>query len=341
MIYGDVELYNVQDMIETSPGGGFLLSRLPAGVRAKVNERAQYASLSGSGTEIRFRMLGDRVKLVLGRDAVSGGVSPAGIAEVFQGAYQGSYHVSPQIITTGRTELTFTRRSLEHLLPIQEQERYPYDPELIRVLLPYDWANRLYTVEGETAPPLAGQVPDKRYLTYGSSITHGGCATMHSAAYASRLAPRLGMDLINLGMAGSAQMDEAMADYIAGRKDWDVATLEMGVNVTDWPLDRFRETAERFVSRIAEAHPDRWIFCIDIFRNHNDYKANGLNDGFRQAVKDIVAKLDRPKVAYLNGLELLTQGSGLSADGLHPSDSGFAEMAERLHRRMTEVMAER
>ncbi|WP_151734095.1 SGNH/GDSL hydrolase family protein [Paenibacillus tengchongensis] len=337
MIYNNVELYNVQDMIEDPERGGFLLSRLPAGVRSAVNSGAQYACLSGSGVELRFRLVGEQVTLVLARDAVPDAVSPAGICEVYQGGFQGSYHLSPKVITTEPTRVTITRQSLESLLPIQDKEQYPYDPELIRVLLPYDWANRLVDIEGDVAPPLPGQVPKRRYLAYGSSITHGGSASVHSAAYASQLARKLGLDLINLGMAGSAQMDAAMAEYIAGRNDWDIATLEMGVNVTGWPLDRFRAATEAFVSRIADAHPDQWIFCTDIFRNYNDYKAESINDGFRDTVREVVQRLNRPKLIYLNGYDLLTTGSGLSSDGLHPSDSGFAEIAEQLHRRITAI----
>lgn len=338
MIYNHAELHNVQDLIEDGKGGLYL-SRLPVDVRAKVNERAQFAGLSGSGVEIRFRLLGEQATLILARDSVPDDVSPYGIAEVYIGSFQGSYQVSPQAISTNRTRITITSQDVERVRSNWNTEKQPYDSELVRVLLPYDWASRLYGIEGDVAPPLPDQVPTQRYLAYGSSITHGGSASLHSAAYASRLAEKLRMDLINLGMAGSAQMDLALAEYIARRPDWHIATLEMGVNVTDWPIERFRETAEAFVRTIAEAHSERWIFCTDIIRNHHDYAGSRFNDPFREAVSDIVAKLASPRVIYVNGLDLLTTITGLSSDGLHPSDRGFAEIAECWHQRIMQVVS--
>lgn len=72
-------------------------------------------------------------------------------------------------------------------------------------------------------------------LSYGSSITHGGGVSVPTSGYAFRLARKLGMDLRNLGLAGAAWMDEAMADYICEQK-WDMATLELGINVVKWPI---------------------------------------------------------------------------------------------------------
>ena len=257
---------------------------------------------------------------------------------MYIGSFQGSYHASPQAVTTNKTRITITRQDLERVRSNWNTKKQPFDSELVRVLLPYDWANRLYDIEGDVAPPLPDQVPSERYLAYGSSITHGGSASLHSSAYASSLAEKLRMDLINLGMAGSAQMDLALAEYIARRQDWNIATLEMGVNVTDWPIERFRETAEAFVRTIAEAHPERWIFCTDIIRNRHDYAGSGVNDAFRKAVTDIVRNLASPRVIYVNGLELLSTITGLSSDGLHPSDRGFSEIADCWHERIVQTI---
>lgn len=43
----------------------------------------------------------------------------------------------------------------------------------------------------------------------------------------------------NLGFVGSAQMDAEMARFIASALDWDLAVLEMGVNIIGaWPARR-------------------------------------------------------------------------------------------------------
>ncbi|MFR2692089.1 MAG: SGNH/GDSL hydrolase family protein [Enterocloster bolteae] len=65
-------------------------------------------------------------------------------------------------------------------------------------------------IKGDIRPPKQAGDARKRLLVYGSS-DHGGNASVPSGTYAFRLARKLGYDLINLGCAGSCQMDEAMA----------------------------------------------------------------------------------------------------------------------------------
>lgn len=65
------------------------------------------------------------------------------------------------------------------------------------------------------SPPQIGQEQRARYLAYGSSITHGSSVVGPTETYAMRVARLLGMDLINLGFAGSAHFDDALATYIA------------------------------------------------------------------------------------------------------------------------------
>ena len=44
-----------------------------------------------------------------------------------------------------------------------------------------------------------------------------------------------------------------MADYIAGRDDWDFATLEMGINmIGDFDVEEFRSRVEYFIPKIGK-----------------------------------------------------------------------------------------
>mgnify|MGYP002555374518 FL=1 len=54
-----------------------------------------------------------------------------------------------------------------------------------------------------------------------------------------RNAQALGVDYLNLGFAGNALMEEEMANYLVSRRDWDFASVEMGINTTE------REACER------------------------------------------------------------------------------------------------
>jgi lysophospholipase L1-like esterase len=88
-------------------------------------------------------------------------------------------------------------------------------------------------VAGDCRPPAASEVPDVRYLAYGTSITEGAKATATHLNYVSRVAQRRGYDALNLGCSGSAYCEGVLAEYIARRNDWDVATFALSVNMAN------------------------------------------------------------------------------------------------------------
>ena len=334
MVFQNAELYNVQAMVATGRQE-YRLSRVPEEVRLKLNQRAQVMAFNGCGTEIRFNLLGDRAKILLKREKADGLVSPYGIVEVYQGCFPGRYEISPQCIGVEPTEIIIPKFNTEVLQKIAAENKSAFDPKLIRVLLPYDWSYYLMNIEGEIVPPQLGQTPGTKYLAYGSSITHGGGAVSPSGGYAARLAQMLKTDLINLGFAGAAFLEEELANYIAARNDWDIATLELGINVIEaWDVEFFAQKADYFISKVAKNNPDKWIFCTDIFTCGRDFTNHPKIESYRNTVRNIVEKLNMPKLVYICGRDLLKTGALLSSDGTHPSDRGMQEIAENFYEAM-------
>jgi hypothetical protein len=141
----------------------------------------------------------------------------------------------------------------------------------------------------------------------------------------------LGTDLFNLGFGGGAHLEGGMADYIAGRTDWHFATLEMGINVVQsFSVDEFYNRVAYFVTTIADAHPDDWIFCIDIFPCRYDFTGVENCETFRSIVAERVLELNRPKLVHIPGDAMLRSNTGLTVDLVHPSPAGFEEMAHNL-----------
>ncbi|MFA9379424.1 MAG: GDSL-type esterase/lipase family protein [Acetanaerobacterium sp.] len=325
MLYKNVELYNIAE-IETTHDG-VRLCRIPSELREKLHDRTQTAAYYGCATEIRFVLDSGNATLRLRRDRAEG-LNGTGVAEVYYGAFQAPYQINPCYITESGTDIVIPRpKNLALLREISAREKMPYSPDLVRVLLPYDAGNVLIDITGDVRPPQPDMVPRKRYLAYGSSITHGGSAVHPSGSYAMQTARQLGADLINLGFAGGARMDAEIARYIAGRSDWDFATLEMGVNVIgEWDAEAFQSRVDEFVGCIAAAHPDKWIFCTDLFLNDSYWTENERRDAYKRIVREKVRQMNRPKLVYVPGDRLLTRWQGLSSDLLHPSEEGFAEI---------------
>ncbi|MGF7144461.1 lysophospholipase L1-like esterase [Anaerotaenia torta] len=331
MIYKNVELYNIEETVPAQNGNGVRLCRIPDGLFGKLNEGAQKAAYFCCGCEIRFVLKGDEAVIRLRRESVDL-LSKTGVAEVYYGDFQAHYKITPCYIGEDTTEIAVPKaENLELLKEIAYKQGMRFNPEVVRIILPYDAGNVLEGVEGDVAPPPDLYVPVRRYLAYGSSITHGGSTVRPAGSYAMQAAGLLGADLINFGFAGSAHMEPDAADYIAQRKDWDFATLEMGVNVLGrWTPEQFQKRIDYFIERIAAANPDKWIFCIDLFLNDAYWKEDMKLYEFKRIIKAKVQDLKLPRLKYIPGEELLTQWQGLSSDLVHPSEAGFYEISRNL-----------
>ncbi len=332
MLYKNAELHNIR-AIESLPEGGFRLSRIPEDLRQKMNPSAQNAAFYTCGCEIRFNLRQGVARVVLRRARGNGvPVDPNGVAEVWFGPFEGDWTICPRSIGPELSVLTIkTPENLDLLRRCARENGLAYDPALARVILPYDWSTELVAIEGEIEPPRTEQTPGLTMLAYGSSITHGGGAVRPTETYAMLAANRLGMDLVNLGFAGSAHMELDMARFIAKDVQWDLATLEMGINVIgSWPVEQFRERVRGFVGQIATAHPERWIYCIDLFTCVHDLKQDPIIEAYRQVVRETVNELSLPRLVYINGRSLLTSSDGLTSDLVHPSSAGMQEIAARL-----------
>ncbi|MDT8390315.1 MAG: SGNH/GDSL hydrolase family protein [Lentisphaeria bacterium] len=326
MRYKTINLHNVCDIIEGDGNPGVGLSRLPVDILENINKGARNMARMGTGCEIRGMSPEDgEAKVVL--QVVDDNVTPP-VATVYHGCFCGQSVYLSDVPTT----ITITPpKNLPLMEAISRLDHHPFDPRLIRIRLPHIHTTRILSIEGDLGYPPAAATPAKTLLCYGSSITHGASAIPPEGMYAAHCARRLGYDVINLGFGGAAQMDAAIAEHIAARTDWDIATLEMGINVRDWPLETFRQAVERFVGTIATAHPDKYLFCIDLFTNDADFMDNPAKGaGFREAVADSVSAFDSGKIVHVDGRTILTDPTGLRTDLVHPSDLGMAEMGTNL-----------
>lgn len=336
MEYCNTMLHNVSELMEDEENGGYRLLRLPRSVISRLNPNAQKSALYTCGCEIRFNLHSDKAVILLRRDKKGYDTMPNGFAEVWQGDFQGRYQLSPQVVGQDITTVTIRRMKPEGGGACVSSGGL-FDPELYRVFVPYDWGTVIHGIEGEVSPPGKEQLPEKTLLCYGSSITHGGGAAVPSGGFALKLAGRLGMDLMNLGLAGAAWMDEAMADYINSLR-WSMAVLELGINITHWSISEFRERSEGFIKSIAKANPDKPIFCISPFYSYFDCIKKEHMEGMRQALRLTVEGLNIPELYYIDGGGCLTYPWGLSSDMLHPSDNGMTQISDKLYTRIAALL---
>ncbi len=190
--------------------------------------------------------------------------------------------------------------------------------------------------EGSTLKPADDYSITKPVVFYGSSVTQGGCASRPGNTYPSQISRNLDCDFINLGFAGSAKGEEAVAHYIAGL-DMTAFCYDYDYNASS--NEEYKNTHEKFFKIIREAHPDLPIIMTTRPKAH-------LTEGEIERVNimlntynNAIAAGDK-NVYYIKGQDLLIDMLGEAAlvENCHPNDAGFASMAYVMGNKLKEIL---
>ncbi|MDX1681609.1 MAG: SGNH/GDSL hydrolase family protein [Phycisphaeraceae bacterium] len=337
MIHDELEFHNVAELNEVEGHEGLRLQRMPEHLRTQLDEGTASVMCSPADCEIRFRILDghDRVTFRLSSESET-------TIYVYHGPFQGNSFVVDKEVR----EFTIEPHKRVPQLADLNLPPLAFDPDLVRICFggPYPEPLFYHGHDGGVAPPRPGDTPDKTYLAYGSSITHGTGLSGAAISYPAHVAWRLGMDLKNFGTSGCCLCQKVVADFLADQS-CDLATLELSVNMLGGSFDggEFRERVSYLVKRFADADPDRPVLGITIFPHFRDLDDRFCGDDdkataaeFRQILRDVVAELDRPNLSLIEGPELLGRIDGLSHDLIHPGIRGMVEIGEALTRRIRE-----
>ena len=171
-------------------------------------------------------------------------------------------------------------------------------------------------------------------IFYGSSITQGGCASRPGNAYPNLISQKWNLDHRNLGFSGSARGEQQMAQYISRQK--------MSLFFMDYdhnsPVEELKNRHEPFFLTIREQNPELPIIIASRtmiprtkqMEKDRDERRKVIQQTYENALK----RADK-QVLFVDGIPVYgrAQSLGVSADsctvdGIHPTDLGFACMAE-------------
>lgn len=181
--------------------------------------------------------------------------------------------------------------------------------------------------EGAQLLPPKPLKSDKKVVFYGSSITHGGCASRPGNSYEAMLSRRFGLDYVNLGFSGNAKGEDTIAAYIAG--------LDMDIFVYDYDHNapnpaHLAATHEKMFRTVRTAHPDIPIVMMSRPKYYVNRDTQRRMDVIRATLDNARAAGD-DKVWFISGPELMALcGEDGLIDACHPNDLGFASMAKAL-----------
>lgn len=167
-------------------------------------------------------------------------------------------------------------------------------------------------------------------LFYGTSITHGACASRPGMTHVAQVGRRLEWPVVNLGFSGNGRMEPELAELLS-ELDPAVYVLDCLPNID---AEQVTERVEPFVRRLRAARPDTPILLVED-RNYPDgfllQRRRERNAGSQAALRAAFARLQADGVAglyYLEGARLLGPDGDDTVDGSHPTDLGFTRQAD-------------
>lgn len=187
-----------------------------------------------------------------------------------------------------------------------------------------------------------GLAPRKENLIvfYGTSITHGACASRPGMTHVALLGRRLDAPTLNLGFSGNGRMDAAVGEYLQ-QLDPAVFVIDCLPNMS--PQDVTERTIP-LVKQIRAARPTIPVLLVESRRNTDSWinpALQTLHTNKHNALKVEFEKLKKEGVKglfYLGGNDLLGDDADASTDGSHPSDLGFYRQADAFEPALREIL---
>jgi lysophospholipase L1-like esterase len=224
--------------------------------------------------------------------------------------------------------LSFERPLFENLAPQMREFRLylPLYCPLDKVEIGLDAGAKILA---PTAPDVA-----KPVVFYGTSITQGGCASATGHDFVSMVGRLINVETINLGFSGNGLGEKEVARFIS-EIDASLFVLDYAANVYSAEL---RRTLPHFVDILRAERPDVPILLMsNVYFAAAAYTEQSRRDEMENrrdvAMEFYVSRRKRGdrNIHFADGFGLLPYGvDGAFVDGIHPTDHGFALMAQRL-----------
>ena len=304
------------------------LLRIPESLRVNLNDNAKERAFHSSGGELRFRLHSPTFTLKIESCSVGATQFGGGLAQILFGDFSHNYFP----VTKGTTTWECTAPAYENLGNVSSQPIF--HPEMVRILLPTHAAVCGIELEGEFSALQSGDIPARRVLHYGSSITQGAGSLTSRESWAGICARNLNADLINLGFGGGCHCEPEMTDYLCQRTDFDFAVIETGINMLGLDHEMADANIRNLIQKLSEAHADKPVFFVGVFPCQNDVQNDfaGRAQHFRDLVEAEVTALNKPNLHFIDGKQALDPRTGLTTDLTHPSPAGMIQIGEFISR---------
>ena len=170
----------------------------------------------------------------------------------------------------------------------------------------------------------------KPLVFYGTSITHGACASRPGMAHPAILGRRLEIPVVNIGFSGNGKMHKEVGELMV---DVDAACYIIDC-LPNMNAATVTERCVPLVNQLRKARPDTPIVLVEDRRFANSWLVPGrakFHDANHAALRKAYEQLKASGVKhlhYLSGDDLLGDDAEGTTDASHPNDLGFVRQAD-------------
>jgi hypothetical protein len=343
---------------------GLLPHRLPAWARAQCSDpQLAMVEAQPSGVRLAFRTRATAVELdTLPTKRVYVGVAPRpdGVYDLLvdgrpagQASVAGGNTLTIDMATGAATSRPGAAGTVRFTgLPAAAKD--------VEIWLPHNEMTELIALRTDAPVEPAPDRGRRVWLHHGSSISHGSDAAGPATTWPALAASLGGVELINLGLGGSALLDPFVARTMR-ETPADLISVKIGINLVNTDLMRqraFGPAVHGFLDTIRDGHPETPLTVVSPLwcPIHEDTPGPGAFDlealragelkfiatgtpgpgrltlrVIRDELARIVAERAKtdPNLRYVDGLELYGEGDPPLPDRLHPDGPTHRLIADR------------
>ncbi|WP_041546558.1 MULTISPECIES: GDSL-type esterase/lipase family protein [unclassified Nocardioides] len=140
----------------------------------------------------------------------------------------------------------------------------PSEAKHVELWLPYSEVTEIVALRTDAPVEPVGADSRRVWLHHGSSISHGSNAESASTTWPALAAATGGVELVNLGLAGSALLDPFTARTMR-EASADLLSVKIGINLVNLDLMRLRAfgpAVHGFLDTMREGHPDTPLLVV-------------------------------------------------------------------------------
>jgi len=346
---------------------GLLPHRLPSWARAQCDDpQLTMAEAQPAGVRLAFRTRATVVELDTHptRRAYTGvPPRPAGRYDLLvDGGFAGQ--ASAEGGTTIRLDFATGTATTEPGPTATVRFDLPAGESDVEIWLPHNEKTELIALRTDAPVEPAPATGARVWLHHGSSISNGSNAVNPTGTWPAVAAAAAGLELVNLGLSGSAMLDPFTARTMRDTRA-DLISVKIGINLVNGDVMRMRAfgpAVHGFLDTIRDGHPDAPLLVVSPIHCpiHEDTPGPGAFDvdairqgelrfratgdpaeraegkltlaAVREELERIVDRRGDPALHYVDGRELYGPADHAEhplPDALHPDADAHRIMGER------------